>query len=184
MFLSLGFLFTGTFVTTPRLVVLLLFANDFVTMSIAADRVSFSRKPDRWPVRALVTSALGLAVPLLLLSFGVWWAARDVFHLDPRQIQTVVFLWLVLSGQATVYLVRERGRFWSSLPGRWLLVSSAADLVVVALLATQGWLMVAVPLGVAAWLLVPVAVYLLGSEAIKGVVLRGSGLVSSARRPA
>ena len=45
-FLSLGLIFTGVFVTTPFLVVLLLLANDFVTMSIATDQVrAFARSP-------------------------------------------------------------------------------------------------------------------------------------------
>ena len=45
MFLSLGVLATGIFVITPLLIVLLLFTNDFVTMSIATDRVAFSARP-------------------------------------------------------------------------------------------------------------------------------------------
>lgn len=34
VFLSLGVILTGSFIITPLLIVLLLFANDFVTMSI------------------------------------------------------------------------------------------------------------------------------------------------------
>jgi H+-transporting ATPase len=45
LFLSLGVILTGTFIITPLLIVLLLFTNDFVTMSIATDRVSFSSQP-------------------------------------------------------------------------------------------------------------------------------------------
>src|SRR5579875_1745382 len=45
LFLSLGVMLTRSFVVTPLLIVLLLFANDFVTMSIATDNVSFSRTP-------------------------------------------------------------------------------------------------------------------------------------------
>jgi len=63
LFLGLGLLITGSFVTTPRLVLLLLFANDFVTMSLATDRVGFSPQPDRWKVPALSLAALGIAVP-------------------------------------------------------------------------------------------------------------------------
>jgi H+-transporting ATPase len=51
VFLSLGVVLTRTLVVTPLLIVLLLFTNDFVTMSIAADHVSFSRRPGRWSKR-------------------------------------------------------------------------------------------------------------------------------------
>jgi H+-transporting ATPase len=48
LFLSIGVLLTRTFIITPLLIVMLLFTNDFVTMSIATDHVSASPMPDRW----------------------------------------------------------------------------------------------------------------------------------------
>ena len=45
VFLSLGVMLTNTFIITPLLIVLLLFTNDFVTMSITTDNVSFSQSP-------------------------------------------------------------------------------------------------------------------------------------------
>ena len=36
----------STLVVTPLLIVLLVFTNDFVTMSIATDHVSFSKRPE------------------------------------------------------------------------------------------------------------------------------------------
>jgi H+-transporting ATPase len=89
LFLSLGLLLTGVFVTTPRLILLLLFANDFVTMSLAADRVTFSRKPDRWHIRHLTFSASALALAWLVFSFAVFLLGRDVFHLDLPHLQTL-----------------------------------------------------------------------------------------------
>jgi len=141
LFLSLGLLLTGVFVTTPLLILLLLFANDFVTMSLAADRVTFSRQPDRWQMRPLVVTALILALAWVVFSFAIFLVGRDVFQFDLPHLQTLVFLTLVFSGQATVYLVRERRHFWNSCPGHWLILSSVADIVVVSLLATQGLLM-------------------------------------------
>jgi H+-transporting ATPase len=140
-FLTLSFFLTQRFVITPTLIVLLLFANDFVTMSIAADHATPSPSPDRWQVGHLVSSALALATVLLVESFLVLWLMLGVFHQELSQTQTLVFLMLVFSGQATVYVVRERGHFWSSLPGRSLLVASLCDLLVVSGLAALGILM-------------------------------------------
>lgn len=175
-FLSIGLLATGQFVTTPRLVVLLLFANDFVTMSIATDRVSFSPRPDRWPVRALIVSSLVLAVPLLVLSFAVWWIGTSFLHLDADQMHTLVFVWLVFSGQATVYLVRERGRFWGSIPSRWLALSSVADVLVVSCLALLGFLMAPIEAGLVGALLALALLYLVITDPLKVRVLRHEGL--------
>ena len=118
LFLSLGLIVTGTFVTTPALIVLLLFANDFVTMSIATDRVEAARTPRAWHVRPLVFTALSLAVLILVLSFMIFFVGRDVLRLPLAQLQTLIFVMLVFSGQGTVYLVRERRHFWRSMPSR------------------------------------------------------------------
>jgi H+-transporting ATPase len=152
-FLAIGLLALGRFVTTPTLVVLLLLANDFVTMSLATDRARVGREPERWDVRSLVLTGLAVAAPLVAWSFGLWWVGTAGLGLHERAMQTLVFVWLVLSGQATVYLVRERRHFWHSRPSRWLLGSTAADVVAVVVLAWRGVLMVpigAAPLAVAA----------------------------------
>jgi H+-transporting ATPase len=145
LFLSLGLLLTRIFVITPLLIVLLLFTNDFVTMSIATDRVSFSSRPDRWDIRTLMLTAGILAALVLLLSFTIFFTGRDVFHLPLQQLQTLVFVMLVFTGQSNIYLVRERNHLWHSRPSDWLMLSSAADLFVVSLLATKGILMAAIP---------------------------------------
>jgi H+-transporting ATPase len=146
LFLGLGLLATGAFVTTPRLVLLLLFANDFVTMSLATDRVRFSSRPDRWQVPALSFAALGVAVPWLAFAFGTFLVGRHALGLGLAPTQTLVFVMLVATGQATIYLVRERRHLWASRPSVWMLAATIADLVVVTVFATRGILMTAVPL--------------------------------------
>jgi len=176
LLLTLGLIVGGIFVTTPLLIVLLLFANDFVTMSVATDLARAAPAPDRWDVRALVLAALGVAGVLLAFSSGVVWAGWRVWHLPLSTLQTVVFLWLVVGMQATVYPVRERGRWWGSRPGRWLVVSTVGDLAAVSLLATRGWLMAPVGPGVIGALLVVGAVYMVVADLVKVPVFRACGL--------
>ncbi len=176
VFLSVGVILTGTFVITPLLVVLLLFTNDFVTMSIATDHVSFSPKPDRWDVRTLMFTASALAGLVLILSFSVFFAGRDILHLPIRQLQTLVFLMLVFTGQGNVYLVRERNRFWRSIPSRWLILSSATDAVVVSLMATSGILMAPISWSLVASLFGLVLVYLFVVDGLKVRVFRHFGV--------
>ena len=176
VFLSVGVILTGTFVITPLLVVLLLFTNDFVTMSIATDRVSFSPQPDRWDIRTLMFTAGTLAGLVLILSFTVFFAGRDILHLPLRQLQTLVFLMLVFTGQGNVYLVRERNRLWHSLPSRWLILSSAADVVVVSLMATSGILMAPISWSLVSSLLAIVLVFLFVIDGLKVHVFRHFGV--------
>jgi H+-transporting ATPase len=145
LFLGIGFFMTGTMVVTPRQILLLLFTNDFVTMSIATDRVVPSPRPERWNVRDLMVTGALLALGWLLLSLGTVGVARWALGFPMSQVQTAGFLVLVLGGQANVYLVRERRRFWQSRPSSWLLLASGLDLAFVTLLVTRSWLMPPVP---------------------------------------
>lgn len=175
-FLTLGLILTGTFVVTPLLVVLWMMTNDFTTMSIATDRVPFSRKPERWRIPALILTAGTLAVLILIFSFSVFFAGRDLLHLPLPQLQTLIFVMLVFTGQGTVYLVRERHHFWHSRPSRWLMLSSLLDIVIVSVLATQGILMTAIGPELVGGLLLLVLVFLTAVDFFKIQLFRRFGL--------
>ncbi|WP_324779904.1 plasma-membrane proton-efflux P-type ATPase [Thiobacillus sedimenti] len=176
VFLSLGLMLTGVFVVTPLLIVLLLFTNDFATMAIATDHASFSQKPDRWHVRTLMVAGGAIAACLLALSFSVFFAARAWLGLTLPQLQTLMFLMLVFSGQGTVYLVRERRHFWQSAPSRWLVLVSLLDIALVGGFATRGILMAAVPFALVAGLLLLVSAYLVLVDFLKIRVFRRLGV--------
>ncbi|MGA7594414.1 MAG: plasma-membrane proton-efflux P-type ATPase [Gallionella sp.] len=175
VFLSVGVMLTGVFVITPLLIVLLLFTNDFVTMSIATDHVSFARKPERWNIPRLMLTSGTLAVFVLVLSFSVFFAGRDWFHLPQGQLQTLIFVMLVFTGQGNVYLVRERSHFWKSAPSRWLLLASLLDVIAVVALSTRGILMAAIPLWLVSGLMIVVLAYLFVLDFIKIRVFRNFG---------
>ena len=159
LFLAVAFFLTGHFVTSPRLILLLLFANDFVTMSLASDTATASQLPDRWRVSQLTGSALLLAVAWLAVAFGTLYIGTSVLHYDLPHLQTTVFVMLVLTGQANVYLVRERRHFWRSRPGRALILSTLGDLLVIGFMASRGILMVPLPLNVLAVMLLAIGLY-------------------------
>jgi H+-transporting ATPase len=83
---------------------------------------------------------------------------------------------LVFSGQATVYLVRERRHLWASAPSRWILAASAGDVLVVSLLASRGILMPAAPPAVIGALLVLVVLYAAALDLRKVRVFRRFGV--------
>ncbi len=107
----------------------------------------------RIPRGILVASSV-LAALKLAFSLGVFLYGHYSLRLDMRSLQTLTFATLILSSQAGVYLLRERGHFWQSRPGRYLVGSSVLGLGVTVLLALGGILMpavgVSVLLGVAA----------------------------------
>ena len=171
LFLSLGLLVFRKFVITPILVLLLLFANDFVTMSLASDHVRPSETPDRWDVRALIFSSLVVAMAWTAYIFCVYLVGRAM-GLPLAALQTLDFLGLVFSGLANVLLVRERGHIWGSRPGAFLLGAIVADIMIVGLLAQKGLLMARMPITITSSLLLATALYKLLLDQVKVPLLR------------
>jgi H+-transporting ATPase len=176
VFLSLGMVLTRTLVVTPVLIVLLLFTNDFLTMSIATDHVSFSQRPERWSIRTLMLTAAPLAGLLVLFSLAALFTGLRVLQLRSDQIPTLVFLTMVFGGQGTVYLVRERGHFWCSRPSAWMLCSSCADIAIVSVLAMMGVLMSPVRGAIVLGLLISVLLYLAAVDFFKVRIFRLFGV--------
>ena len=170
VFLTLGLWLTGGFVISATLIVLLLFTNDFVTMAIASDRVQVSARPQRWAVPPLMGAALIFAVLSLAFSFSAYWWILSTQHLTLAQMQTVVFLLLVFTNQACIYVLRTDGRLWSFAPGRWMALASAGDIVLVSLMAVSGWWMAALPDYLVAFLLIACAIFALFLDQAKRLV--------------
>ena len=82
-----------------------------------------------------------LAACKLVFSLGVFLFGHYVLHLDMPHLQTLTFATLILSAQAGVYLLRERGHFWQSRPSFFLVASSVFGLSLAASLALVGILM-------------------------------------------
>ncbi|MHB8254277.1 MAG: HAD-IC family P-type ATPase, partial [Acidiferrobacter sp.] len=174
VFLSLGLILFRQFVVTPLLVLLLLFANDFVTMSIANDNVRVSQEPDIWNVKVLIKTAVVIAIAWLAYIFSVFLVGKDILHLPIAALQTLSFLGLVFSGLANVLLVRERSYLWSSRPGGYLMLASGSDVVVISLLAHFGILMAPIAWAYIGSLLAFTVIYVVLLDLIKVPLLRAS----------
>ena len=177
VFLTLGLWLTGRFVISPTLIVLLLFTNDFVTMTIATDRVQPAPRPQRWQVHKLVAAALVFAALSLAFSFSFYWWTHATLGLSAPQLQTVVFLILVFTTQASIYVLRSDGRLWSLAPGRWMLLASLGDVFVVSFLAGFGVLMAALPWGLIGALIACVLVFALALDQAKHIVFKRFAIV-------
>ncbi|EZQ11124.1 MULTISPECIES: plasma-membrane proton-efflux P-type ATPase [Acidianus] len=144
-FLTLSFFIVKFFVTTPFDVILLLFLNDFVTMSIATDNVRYSSKPERFSAKKIVLASGILSILILIESFFVLWIGF-ILKLDIPEIHTFIFDMLVITGQLTVYMVRERRSMWSSRPSNFLLIASIIDIVFVLFISSLGILVYPIPI--------------------------------------
>lgn len=160
IFSSLGFIIANELIITPFLLVLLLFANDFASMSIATDQVVHSAKPEHWEINKLLKVGGISAFLILLFSFSVFLFGKDFLQLPLAKLQTLVFLTLVFTGQGNIYLGRERRHFWNSKPSNWMLSITFTVILIVSLMTIYGILVAPLPPIVVLGLLGATALYL------------------------
>jgi H+-transporting ATPase len=135
-----AFLVTGDFVISAFAMVLLLLMTDFMKISLSTDRVQWSPSPDTWNIKAYVRVAAALGILMVLESFAalalgqVFWRLRTS---DPI-IRTFSFEILLFSAVTSIFVIRERRRFWSSRPSRLLLTIMILDIMAGALISTFG----------------------------------------------
>jgi len=172
LLLGAGLVLTGQAVLTPTLQALSMFTNDFVSMARTADRATPSPHPNAWRLRNLTLAAIPLAMVKLLFGLGVLATGAFRLGLNTGQIQTLIFLMFVFTGQALVYVLRERGHAWNSRPSLLMMLFSAADIAVVSTLAIFGILMQALPANVVLTLFAATLVFALLLDQVKVALFR------------
>jgi H+-transporting ATPase len=145
--LTAGFFMFGEIVVSLLGMTLLIFANDFVTMSLATDTAAHTPNPNTWNIRkvalaAVVPGLLFAAEGLLVILAGLYF-----FHMDWDHLRAFVVLNLIFNSQFKVLILRERRHCWSSRPGRALLLLTALTLIAFSLLGVSGLLFPAFTVG-------------------------------------
>jgi H+-transporting ATPase len=174
--LTLGFFWLHSIVISLLGMVLLVFANDFVTMSLATDNVKQTTNPNMWNVKNITLASLVIGMLLVVESAIAILIGITYFNLRLEELRTFVMLGLIFTSQFKVYLVRERKHFWSSRPGRELLVSTASAVIGFTVLGVYGIIIPSLPLYQVLFILGFSAVLTLILDPIKYYVFRKFGL--------
>jgi H+-transporting ATPase len=117
---------------------LLVFANDFVTMSLSTDNVRYTTNPNKWDVRNITLASFIIGLLLVVEGAIAILIGVNYFRLNLQELQTFTMLLLVFTSQFRVFIVRERRYFWSSWPGKALVLSTAVTIVAFILLGIHG----------------------------------------------
>jgi H+-transporting ATPase len=172
LFLAVGLIITGQAILTPMLMVFMMVTGDFLSMSSSTDNVRPSPTPSIWRIGNITVAGVVLGAFDLMFCVACFATGKFVLHLDTATLRTLTVVTLVFSGQAVFYVVREREHLWSSLPGRWLIVSSVIDLSIVSLLALNGILMAPLPIVILAGVFAAAIVLAFVLDAVKIVLFR------------
>jgi len=150
LFLAAGLIITGHAVLTPMLMVIIMVTGDFLGMSVTADNVRQSAKPNTWQIGKLTLACCIVGICLLGFCTGALLVGQFRLGLDTAGIQTLAMITLVFGGEATLYSLRERQHLWSSRPGTWVIVASVGDILIISTLAIRGVAMHPLPFAVVA----------------------------------
>ena len=139
IFIILAFILTGQYLISISGIVLFYFLTDFVTLTLSTDNAIPSQKPDSWDITAIVKAAVPLGIVLVIESFLLYYAGVHFLGIsDADSTYTFVFDILMFISLLDVLIVRERGHFWESRPGKFVLISIIGDILVVIAISVMG----------------------------------------------
>lgn len=182
--LTIGYIATGFLLTPLVLIAIIIVLNDVVTITLATDRAWVANVPERWNIGEIARLGGVLALGWLTIAFAILWVAMGLLTLPVPQIQTLMFVYLMYSAQATIYLTRTPDRFWSFPPSRYVAGATIGNVIIASLLAVLGLLMTPVPLGLLFAMLIAVLVGAIVLDQVKMWLFRSRiSPVEEATRP-
>jgi H+-transporting ATPase len=172
LFLIIGLVMTGHAVLTPLLMVLIMITGDFLGMSLTTDHVRPSPAPNAWRIGNLTIAGVIMGIGQLVFCLSVLAFGAYRMKFGTGTLQTLAFVIIVFSNQATTYTNRERRHLWSSRPSSWLIVSSIADLLIASTLAIGGVAMKPLPVLIVAGTFAAAVVFAFLLDFVKVPVFR------------
>jgi len=111
IFVVLAMLVFNFYPITAIMIILLAFLNDVPIMTIAYDRTYLDPKPVRWNMHRIIVVSTVMGLTGVIGSFLMLYLAINWLHLTVPQIQTYIFLTLVVAGHLTLFVARNKGFF-------------------------------------------------------------------------
>lgn len=138
LFMTLSIIIFNFYPVTAIMIVLLALLNDGAILSIAYDRTKYANEPEAWnmPIVLGVSSCLGLMG--VVETFGLFYLAERVLHMNREMIQTLIYLKLSVAGHLTLFVARVRGRFFSIRPANILLFAVIGTQLLATLITVCG----------------------------------------------
>lgn len=170
--LTIGFFWLHDMVISLIGMSLLVFANDFATMSIATDNVKSTDSPNKWNVKNITAASVILGLLFALEDLLIIFIGIKFFKLGLNELRTIVLLSLVFNSQFRMLIVRERRHFWSSIPGKNLLLVNITTIIAFVLIGIFGVFIPGIPINQVFILLGITAIYMLCLDFVKYYVFR------------
>ncbi|MGC8676127.1 MAG: plasma-membrane proton-efflux P-type ATPase [Candidatus Micrarchaeia archaeon] len=139
LFVAIAFMLLRQVPILPFELILLIFTNDIVNITLSTDNAEYSLKPDTWNMKSIATTSLALGFVSLLLTLAFLPIGMSIEH-TIGALQTFFFFMFVVTDNFMLYSLRNRRHIWDTRPSKWLVASSVLGISVGAAFAYFGLL--------------------------------------------
>ena len=165
------FFITGSYILSPLFAVLLLFANDFIAIALATDRVGIITRPVHWNVGKLILGSSILAIAPLLCMTITYSVAHFFIGYPFVTLRTVTYVSLVYYGITTLLSIRAWPSGFSVKPSRTLLIAIAFSFIFTLVMGGSGFFMLPLSLSVIILIIVTALLNFFAIEILKKISL-------------
>ena len=122
---------------SPIHMLLLTLLNDIPIFTIAVDKVSFYKKPSKLNIKKTLIMSVFLSIIVMISSF-IFVLFLLQRHLSTLELQTLMFLQLVISGHFLLFIIHSRDKYWfEDLPAKPLLIATISTELIGTLIAIE-----------------------------------------------
>jgi H+-transporting ATPase len=145
LFVSLSILFTNITPLTAIMIIMLALLDDIPIMAIAYDNAAISPEPLRWNLKNVLRIASVLGLVLVLENFLLMAVVKHYTDQSLNQIQTIMFLLMVIAGHLLLFVSRQKSWFWlRPWPSKELCLAIFSTQIVAILICRYGWFVTAI----------------------------------------
>ncbi len=167
VFTSAIFFITRSYILSPLLGVLLLFANDFISISIATDKTGKISLPVHWDIGKLILGAGILAMSPLILIAITYGITHILIGDTIETMRTIAYVALVYYGITTLASIRSWPTGFSTLPSKTIVYAILFSFALTFLIGVFGLLVVPISLSVMMIIIVSAIINYFAIEMLK-----------------
>lgn len=165
------FFITRSYILSPIFAVLLLFANDFISISLATDRAGSITRPVHWNVGKLILGSGVLAIAPLSCMILMYSIASFLMGYSFDSLRTITYVSLVYYGITTLLAIRAWPKGYSVRPSQTLFLAILFSFGFTFAVATSGFLIAPISLQIMALIIVVAAFNFFAVEILKRLPL-------------
>ncbi|KAI7907107.1 plasma-membrane proton-efflux P-type ATPase [Cokeromyces recurvatus] len=122
----------------PVFLILISLLNDAATLIMAVDNVAISHTPDMWRLRLLLVLSCVLAIVLSGFSFAHFYIFRNILHVTPGELSTIMYLHISSAPHFVIFSTRTNTFWWKSIPSLAFTIIVLGTQIIALILSVYG----------------------------------------------